>query len=80
MAAKLSPRAEEILAAFADLEPAERRLLADGLKNVPARMPGITAADRHAELVRRVGSVRRGDAQTFSLAQVEESLRDEIDF
>jgi hypothetical protein len=36
--------------------------------------------DRHAEVVRRVDSIRHGEAETLSLAEVEQSLRAELDF
>jgi hypothetical protein len=80
MVAKLSPRVEALLAAAADLAPEERRALADGLLRVAPREPAMAADDRHAEIVRRVESVRRGDATTLSLADVEQSVRDELDF
>jgi hypothetical protein len=32
------------------------------------------------EVVRRVETIRRGDAETLSLAEVEQSLRAELDF
>jgi hypothetical protein len=80
MVAKLSPRAAELLAAAVELDTDERRAIADGLQSAPVRAPAIPEGDRHAELVRRVESVRRGDAVTLSLAEVERSLRDEIDF
>jgi hypothetical protein len=80
MVAKLSPRAEELLAAAIELTPDERRMLADGLRNVASREPAIAEDGRHAEIVSRVESVRRGGATTLSLAEVEQSLRDELDF
>ena len=80
MVAKLSPRAEELLAAAVELAAAERRALADGLESAPLREPAIAAEARQAEFVERVASVHRGDAVTLSLAEVEQSLRDELDF
>jgi hypothetical protein len=80
MVGKLSQRVEELLAAAVELEPDERRALADGLQRAPMRAPAMPEGDRHAELVRRVESVRRGDPETLSLAEVERSLRDELDF
>jgi hypothetical protein len=78
MVAKRSPRVEELLAATAKLEPEERLAFVEGLR----AMPEHTTADddRHAELVRRVESVRRGDAETLSLAEVVQELRTDLDF
>lgn len=80
MIAKLSPRAEELLAAAVELAPDERRAIADGLRSLASREPAIAEGARHAELVSRVESVRRGHAATLSLAEVEQSLRDDLDF
>ena len=80
MPAKLSARAEELLAEAVLLAPAERRAMADVLQGVPARMRARTVEARHAELVARVESVRNGTAKTLSMAEVEKRLRDELDF
>ena len=80
MVARLSARVEELLAAAAELAPDERQALAEGLWSAPAREHSVAADDRHAEVVRRVETIRRGDAETLSLAEVEQSLRAELDF
>jgi hypothetical protein len=73
-----SARVQELLAAAAALTPDERQAFVEGLWAV--REQTVAADDRHAELVRRVESVRRGTAETMSLVEVEQSLRSELDF
>lgn|ERR1017187_5916570 len=78
MVAKPSARVEELLAAAAELAPEERQAFVEGLAVVREH---TTAADaRHAELLRRVERVRRGEATTLSLDEVEQSLRGDLDF
>ncbi|MGH7294650.1 MAG: hypothetical protein ACRELB_06950 [Polyangiaceae bacterium] len=78
MVARLSPRVEELLVATAELSPEERQAFVEGLRSV--REHTVAAEERHAELVRRVEHVRSGEAPTLSLAEVEQSLRAELDF
>jgi hypothetical protein len=80
MAAKLSARAEELLAEAALLAPTERRAIVDGLQGIRARVRARAVDARHAELVARVESVRDGSAEMMSLEEVVQSLRDELDF
>jgi hypothetical protein len=76
--AKPSARVEKLLEAAAELAPGERQAFVERLAVVREHM---TVADaRHAELLRRVERVRRGEATTLSLDDVEQSLRVEIDF
>jgi hypothetical protein len=78
MVAKPSARVEELLAAAAELAPEERQAFVEGLAVMREH---TTAADaRHAELLRRVERVRRGEATTLSLDEAEQSLRAELDF
>lgn len=81
MVAKPSARVEELLAAaaaLAPLAPEERQAFVEGLAVV--REHTTAAGARHAELLRRVERIRRGEATTLSLDEVEQSLRVELDF
>ncbi len=78
MVAKRTPRVEQLLGAAAELAPEERQAFVEGLWSV--REQASSGGDRHAELVRRVLRVRQGDAATVSLAELEQSLRAELDF
>jgi hypothetical protein len=76
--ARRTARVDELLAAAAELAADERQALVEGLRSVREQAGG--ADTRHAELVRRIESLRRGEADTLSLGEVEESLRSELDF
>jgi len=78
MVAKSTARVAELLEAAAELAPEERQALVEGLGIV--REHAGAADARHAELLRRVERVRRGEAETLSLAEVEQNLRRELDF
>jgi hypothetical protein len=61
MVVKRSARVEELLATAAELAPEERQAFVEGLA---VGREHTTAADaRHAELLRRVEGVRRGEAR-----------------
>jgi hypothetical protein len=78
MVGKLTRRAEELLAAAAELAPDERprarRWLAVPAPAWAPRSPQMTAMPSSS------GASNAFDAVTLSLAEVEQSLRDELDF
>jgi hypothetical protein len=77
MVVKRSARVEELLATAAELATEERQAFVEGLA---VGREHTTAADaRHAELLRRVERVRRGEARTLSPDEVEQGLRVELD-
>jgi hypothetical protein len=71
VAARRSARVEQLLVEAAELDADERAALVEGLTS--------EVEARNAEIVRRARSVREGEAQPLSLAEVEASLRSELD-
>jgi len=78
MAAKLTPRAEQILSEVAELAGDELSALLEAIGDLPPRTSALPA--RHAEIAKRIARVQRGEATTLSLDEAERSIRSDLDF
>jgi hypothetical protein len=78
MAAKISPRVEHLVREVAELLPDELAALMEAIRSLPGRPE--TVAERCAIIRERVASVQGGNVATLSMDEVEQSLRDELDF
>jgi hypothetical protein len=78
MAAKVSPRVQQIVAEAAELSPAELDDLLEALRSLPRREEAVP--ERHAIIAERVARVQAGAAPTLTVDEVEQSLRRDLDF
>ncbi len=78
MAAKISPRVEQLVREVAELLPDELAALMQAIQSLPGRPETVT--ERHAVIAERVARVQGGNAETLSMEEVEQSLRGELDF
>lgn len=78
MVAKVSRKAEAVVAAAMELPDEERALVAEAIRSAVPRQPHV--ADRHAVIAARVADVHAGRVVTLSIADVEGSIREEFDF
>jgi hypothetical protein len=78
MAAKLSPRVEHLVEEASELLPAELDALIEAIQSLPRREE--TLEGRHAIIAERVARVRNSDVATLSLDEVEQSIRNDLDF
>jgi hypothetical protein len=78
MAAKVSPRAQQLVAEAAELPHGERAVLIEAIQALPRRQE--SADDRHAVIAARAARVHARDVATLSLDEVERDLRRDLDF
>ena len=77
MAAKVSPRVEQLLEEAAALSTDELAALLEALQSLPARQDGLPG--RHAVVAERVARAHAGDT-ALSIDEVEQSIRRDLDF
>jgi len=78
MAAKVTPRVQQLVAEAAELPHGERAVLIEAMQALPRRPE--SAHDRHAVIAARAARVHAGDVETLSLDEVEHDLRRDLDF
>jgi hypothetical protein len=77
MAAKVSPRLQHLVEEASELSSGDRTALIEAIQSLPRREEA--APDRHAIIAERITRVQ-GGAATLSMDEVEQSLRDDLDF
>ena len=78
MAAKLSPRVQQLVEEAADLLPSELAELLEAIQSLPTRADRASA--RHGEISARAARVHAGEVTTLSIDEVEKSIRSDLDF
>jgi hypothetical protein len=78
MAAKVSPRVQQLVEEAAELQPADLAALIEAIQSLPQRKMALP--ERHTEIAERVARVQAGGAATLSIDDVEQSLRRDLDF
>ena len=78
MSAKANPSVQQLVEEAAELSPGDRLALIEAIQSLPRREE--TAPDRHTIVAARVARVHAGVAATLSMEEVEQSLRDDLDF
>jgi hypothetical protein len=77
VATKVSARVQQLLTEAAELSADELDALAEAIEALPRRRESV---ERHAVIAERVARVHAGTVETLSVEEVEQSLRDELDF
>lgn len=77
MAAKVSPRVQQIVEEAAELPAGELAELIEAIQSLPRRAEAVP--ERHAVIAERVALVRAGGAPTLSIDEVEQSLCSDLD-
>lgn len=78
MAAKISQRVQQIVEEAAELPADELAALIEAIHSLPHRSEEVE--QRHSAIAERVARARAGASPTLSVAEVEESLRKDLDF
>jgi hypothetical protein len=78
MAAKLTPRVQELVTEAAELPADELAALLEAISELPSRAE--TVPNRHAVIAERIARVQAGDVSTLSMEQVEAALHRDLDF
>lgn len=78
MAAKLSPRVQHLVEEAAELLPDELAELIEAIRSLPRREDAVS--ERSAIIAERIARVKAGGVATLTVDEVEQSLRNELDF
>jgi hypothetical protein len=78
MAAKVSPRVQQLVAEAAELPHGELAVLIEAIQALPRRQESTD--DRHAVIAARAARVHAGDVATLTMEEVERDLRRDLDF
>lgn len=78
MAVKVSPRVRHLVEEAAELTADELAALIEAIQGLPQREEAVP--ERHAVIADRVARVHDGGVASLSVEEVEEGLRQDLDF